>query len=925
MDQLFRLSFPYYQVPNSSVRLNKIFFTNNDDSETIRTSLSQQDKSVEEILHQGSKGQVPASYIENLEDGEKQKYPLLIKVDPELNKFKLHVSIKPTRGFRERNLLIVKSTGIEKVSAMRELTSDSTDSTVDVSKLLCQNLPIEDGVEEFQKLIINDSFDSTTINDKKVSVSLWDHDPASDEYSYLLHFSVWIDKLTLKESTESATNFSQVKSAPTSFSLGDFRREFSFSIEDGPEFRKHLNKLEETVPKMRGNYLSLIEDFRILESSVRRAANSKMKIIDGVNRLISSNSHLINVFGFKREFQRSFLNLFEPFETNINFFFGHVCDSKTLTKIMDTIPLPQVETTSQTELSQIKKQFEAESKEYYAWMNKYLANEKERPDSKLLSKRKKFELSKFDYLNQLSKTTNNQYANNLAERLFKFVNLPYNELHPRLLNFGLFSDNANFDLIPTNYQIYLFALTRFNSEKYQLRQKIEACQSNEELTTLIRHNNLNHTRSKATNDSTNKDIDEFMVTKENFDLIFSDIHPPSESHSSDTEMSGILFALSGPKNSGWHKEWVVLKNGQVTEYSDWRKGKSPISEPVEIALSSVKAVTHSKRQYCFEILTSSGAKHVFQAFDNDDRNKWVKALHNAAQLVDTERLEKRFGGGGTTTIHKKGRKNLGKVLIDFTSKPIIPGDGYDKSVSPVSIISKDPLPEKSYLHLVRSIPDSDNDKCVDCRSTESVEWVSINSLICMCVNCASCHRNIGSHISKVRSLTLDNFSNEMEMLLRFVNNRSVNAFMEENLSSLRIRADSDHETRLHFIRDKYYRKKYAAVLPDVNNLLIKSIQQIQVQGTIKAILCGADVNSNIQIKSTNQEETVVVSIFEYSLRKFIEVNTDNVRKKYFVLSELLVLNGCTNLGESKAPKADSGLSQEACDYWNLKKTVLNGS
>lgn len=72
-----------------------------------------------------------------------------------------------------------------------------------------------------------------------------------------------------------------------------------------------------------------------------------------------------------------------------------------------------------------------------------------------------------------------------------------------------------------------------------------------------------------------------MVTKENFDLIFSDVHPPSESHSSDSDISGILFALSGQKNSGWHKEWVVLKDGQLTEYSDWRKGKSPISDQLK--------------------------------------------------------------------------------------------------------------------------------------------------------------------------------------------------------------------------------------------------------------------------------------------------------------------------------------------------------
>lgn len=53
-------------------------------------------------------------------------------------------------------------------------------------------------------------------------------------------------------------------------------------------------------------------------------------------------------------FNTPFLRLFDPFEKNINFFFEQVCDNKALTKIMDNIPLPQLEATSQSELLQMK-------------------------------------------------------------------------------------------------------------------------------------------------------------------------------------------------------------------------------------------------------------------------------------------------------------------------------------------------------------------------------------------------------------------------------------------------------------------------------------------------------------------------------------------------------------------------------------------
>ena len=46
-----------------------------------------------------------ASYIENPDDDEKSQFPLLIKISPEFNKLKLHVSIKPVVGFESRSLI----------------------------------------------------------------------------------------------------------------------------------------------------------------------------------------------------------------------------------------------------------------------------------------------------------------------------------------------------------------------------------------------------------------------------------------------------------------------------------------------------------------------------------------------------------------------------------------------------------------------------------------------------------------------------------------------------------------------------------------------------------------------------------------------------------------------------------------------------
>ncbi|RCK55960.1 Protein csx2 [Candida viswanathii] len=956
MDLLGRLAFPYFQDDDSTATLSKLILT--DELDSRRTILSLNDKKqIESLKLVYTNTQQPIhhlpSYIENPDREEKDTFPLLVKVSPEFSKIKFHVSIKPETGFASRSLVIVKSIGITDVDILKNQLYDDTNpesSRTELSRLQYSKLPIDGNNHVFQKVIINDFYDPKVVNDTKLTISLWEHDSESNDFRHLLNFSLWIDKLPVVEQRINTSLFSlPTKGQPLEdkspesklFNLGDFRKEFSIDIEDGPEFRKTLTKLENSVPFARKVYSSLIDEFKSLESSVRKISASKIKIMDAVDSLVDLESaSLLREFGFKHDFHVMFRALFEPFEKNIAFFFENICDYKTLTKVYNNIGLNQVDSVNPQ--AEMQRKFESDSKEYYSWLNKYLSNEKERPELKLLAKRKVFELSKFDYLNNLSKVTNNQYVNVLVENLFKFLNLKYDERHPRFLDYRAFKDKkSNQNLLGDNYQIYLNVLLRFNSEKYQFRQMIEACQTNEELTNLIRHNRLNHKPTggatsspptNATNSSSNliaSNIDEFIVTKENFDLIFSDSEPPNhETSSDDAEKSGILFTLGGQKKQGWHKEWVVLEKGQLIEYADWRKGRTPINRPIEIALASVKAITYDKRQFCFEVLTSTGTRRVFQAFDNEDRNKWVKALYNAGQLVNTLRLEKSFG----RDLTREGRKKtIGKLITDFKEKPVIPGQ--DRSISPISLTSKAQPVEKDYLHLVRSIPNSDNSSCLDCGSMELVEWISINTLSCFCVKCASCHRNIGSHITKIRSLKLDKFENETELLLKYINNRKVNSYLEENLPpEEKIKPEIDDEHRLQFIKNKYLLKKYKSVIPDVNNLLIKAIQKINISDVLKYILCGGDINLNIQINIPNKNEYLVISLFEYSLRKYIEITDDydqpfgGTSKKLFIISELLILNGCKVSEHIKdLQKEDLGLTDAAIEYWKIRSLKLSGT
>lgn len=47
-----------------------------------------------------------------------------------------------------------------------------------------------------------------------------------------------------------------------------------------------------------------------------------------------------------------------------------------------------------------------------------------------------------------------------------------------------------------------------------------------------------------------------------------------------------------------------------------------------------------------------------------------------------------------------------------------------------------------------------NSACADCGEADP-EWVSINHGSLICIECSGVHRSLGTHISKVRSITLD--------------------------------------------------------------------------------------------------------------------------------------------------------------------------
>jgi hypothetical protein len=77
-----------------------------------------------------------------------------------------------------------------------------------------------------------------------------------------------------------------------------------------------------------------------------------------------------------------------------------------------------------------------------------------------------------------------------------------------------------------------------------------------------------------------------------------------------------------------------------------------------------------------------------------------------------------------------------------------------------------------------------NGRCVDC-SDVAPRWISLSFGIFICLNCAGHHRSLGTHITSVRSIELDEFQQSYVEVLRAGGNR----LFSDYLQSLAQRSD----------------------------------------------------------------------------------------------------------------------------------------
>ncbi|XP_054371318.1 arf-GAP with GTPase, ANK repeat and PH domain-containing protein 1 isoform X5 [Molothrus ater] len=218
--------------------------------------------------------------------------------------------------------------------------------------------------------------------------------------------------------------------------------------------------------------------------------------------------------------------------------------------------------------------------------------------------------------------------------------------------------------------------------------------------------------------------------------------------------SGISLVSFNSRPDGLHQ-----RSYSVSSADQW-------SEATVIANSGISS--EQEENFEFIIVSLTGQTWHFEATTYEERDAWVQAIES-------------------------------QILASLQS--------CESSKNKSRLTSQN---EAMALQSIRNI--RGNSHCVDCEA-QNPDWASLNLGALICIECSGIHRNLGTHLSRVRSLDLDDWPIELIKVMSAIGNELANSVWEENSQGhVKPSPDSTREEKELWIRAKYEQKLFLAPL-----------------------------------------------------------------------------------------------------------------
>ncbi|XP_032757486.1 arf-GAP with GTPase, ANK repeat and PH domain-containing protein 1 isoform X5 [Rattus rattus] len=280
--------------------------------------------------------------------------------------------------------------------------------------------------------------------------------------------------------------------------------------------------------------------------------------------------------------------------------------------------------------------------------------------------------------------------------------------------------------------------------------------------------------------------------------------------------------ISSPKTNGLAKDMSSL---HISPNSDTGLGDSVCSSPSISSSTSPKLdpppSPHANRK-------KHRRKKSTSNFKADGLTGTAEAKRKAWKLNRVGSLRNIYSSSSTNTEEQE--ENLEFIIVSLTGQTWhFEATTYEERDAWVQAIesqilaslqscesskNKSRLTSQSEAMALQSIRNMrGNSHCVDC-DTQNPNWASLNLGALMCIECSGIHRNLGTHLSRVRSLDLDDWPMELIKVMSSIGNELANSVWEEGSQGrTKPSLDSTREEKERWIRAKYEQKLFLAPLP----------------------------------------------------------------------------------------------------------------